>query len=295
MPLTTRTVRRRLADLTGLEVNARYMRKETYDQLVTNLRDDGCLTSCPLIYSGGEYEEGRELILSGNHRVQAAVEAGIEEADCLLIEQPLPQAKQIALQLSHNAIEGEDDLSVLKQLYEAIDNMDDRAYAGLDDKTLDLLDKVDMESLSEANLNFHVVQIVFLPDEADAAREAFEVFGKTADERWLAAYKDYNDVLDVLASAHGSHNVGNIATALGVLIGVVNDNLTDLQAGLIDPETGDARHRGQVGLEVVFGSRTVPAATAAALTRALRGAVDRGQVDPDKSWQLLDLLLKEAE
>lgn len=292
MKLTPKPVARRLADLTPLEVNARFMPQETYQRLVDNLRADGALTSTPLIYAGdGEYPTGHELILSGNHRVAAAVDAGIEEGWCLLVDQHIPNARQRALQLSHNAIEGQDDLAILKQLYESIDDIDLRGYAGLDDKTLELLDKVDLESLSEANLDFHTVQLVFLPAEADTARAALDTLTRSVDETWLAAYRDYNQVLDSLASAHSSHNIGNVATALGVLIALVERHLTDLQDGYLAPESPEPRHKGHVGLEVVFGSRTVPAATAAALTRALRAAVDSGTVEPGKPWQLLDQML----
>lgn len=292
MKLAPTVVTRRLADLTPLDQNARYMRKETFDRLADNLREDGALTSVPLIYSGdGEYPEGHELILSGNHRVAAAIDAGVEEAPCLLITQPLPDARKIGLQLSHNAVEGEDDLAILKQLYEQIDDIDWRGYAGLDDKTLELLDKVELESLGEANLDFHTVSLVFLPAEADAAREAFELVGKGADETWLAAYRDYNPALDALAAAHSSHNIGNVATALGVLIALTERHLTDLQDGYLDPESPEPRHKGHVGIEVVLGTRTVPAATAAALTKALKAAVNDGRVEAGKPWQLLDQMI----
>jgi hypothetical protein len=285
-------VRRILKDLTQLPLNAQVMASETYNQLVKNLTDDGYLTSTPLVYSGdGEYEEGAELVLSGNHRVQAAIDAGIEEANFLLISQKLPKARQIAIELSHNAITGEPDLAILKQRYEDIEDVDFRAYAGLDDKTLELLGKIEVQGLSEANLDFQTVQLVFLPDEADAARAAFDTLGRAVDETWVAAYKDYNGVLDALASAHSSHNIGNIATALGVLVSLAERHLTDLQDGYLDPSSPEPRHKGHVGLEVVLGSRTVPAATAASLTRALKTAVDSGKVEAGKPWQLLDLLI----
>lgn len=290
MKIATTIVRRRLADLKLLDVNARYMAQATYQQLVTNLRTDGVLTSAPLIYAGDEYPEGGELVLSGNHRVMAAIDAGIEDADCILILNKLPKARQTAIQLSHNAIEGEDDLAILKQLYESIDDVDMRGYAGLDDKTLELLDKVDLDSLSEANLDFHTIQLVCLPPEADAARDALETIGRAADETWIAAYRDYEPLLDALASVHSAHNVGNVATALGLLIALAEQHLADLQEGYLTPE-GDPKHSGHVGLEVVFGSRTVPAATAAAMTKALRTAIDSGEVPSDKPWQLLDKML----
>jgi hypothetical protein len=286
-------VTRTLADLVSLEINARYMRKETYDRLVANLADDGCLTSTPLIYGGnGDYPEGHELILSGNHRVAAAIEAGIVEANCLLITQRLPHTRQVALQLSHNALSGEDDLATLKLLYDGIDDLDDRAYAGLDDKTLELLDGVDLESLSEANLDFTTIMLTFLPEEAERARAALEHLGRSADETWLARIADYNRMLDALGSAHSSYNVGNVAAALGILIALAEKHVTDLQDGYFDPDRpSEPRHRGHVGLEVVFGSRLVPAATAAALTRAIKCAVDDGRVDGAKPWELLDIMV----
>ncbi|MEU9201927.1 hypothetical protein [Streptomyces sp. NPDC048332] len=74
-----RLVRRDPRLLTRLEVNARFMRKEEYDRQVENVRRDGCLTSTPLTYAGGEYDEGRELVLSGNHRTMASVDADLDE------------------------------------------------------------------------------------------------------------------------------------------------------------------------------------------------------------------------
>ncbi|QBI56810.1 ParB N-terminal domain-containing protein [Streptomonospora litoralis] len=287
--LAPRLVRRTPAALTRLSTNARYMRQEEYQRLVANLRRDGALTSVPLIYGGGEYAEGAELILSGNHRCDAAADAGLAEIDCMLIDQPLSQSQLIALQLSHNAIAGEDDPATLKQLYEQIDEVDWRTYAGLDDKELALLDDVTLEGLSEANLDFQNVQVVFLPHELDRARRALEDARTGADETWLTSRADYEPTLDALASAHAAHNVGNVATAFGLILDVFENHLTDLQAGYLDDD-GAARHKKPVGWETVFGTRTLPAEHAATLTRALRKAAKAGDVDDTRPWELLTRL-----
>jgi hypothetical protein len=217
--------------LTRLPVNAWFMRQEEYQRLVANIRRDGCLTSLPLIYAGeGEYAEDHELVLSGNHRTNAAVDADLPRIKCELIEARLPKDRLIALQLAHNAIAGEDDPATLKQLYDEIENIDWRSYAGLDDKELDLLNQVSLEGISEANLNFQTINLLFLPHEADEAKAAFEQAGRYGDATWLAAYRDYTTTLDALASAHVAHKVGNVATALGIVIAVFERHLTDLQA-----------------------------------------------------------------
>lgn len=273
--------------LTLLEVNARYMRKEQYDRLVANIRRDGCLTSVPLVWH--DQANGRMVVLSGNHRVQAAIDADLAEIPIMVVDQPLSRERQVALQLSHNAIAGEDDPATLKQLYDELDDVDWRTYSGLDDKQLDLLAEVNLEGLSEANLDFATVQLVFLPAELEAAKAALDEASKLvrADERWIAAYRDYEPMLDALSTAHGAHNVGNVATALGLILAVFEHHLDDLRDGVwYDPDTAEAINPRQlVPLETIFGVRSIPADAAAVLTRAIDSLTRSGEVPADQRWR----------
>ncbi|MFI6290061.1 ParB N-terminal domain-containing protein [Nonomuraea sp. NPDC050790] len=287
-----RLVPRNPAQLTRLPVNARFMRKEEYDRLVANIRRDGCLTSVPLIYSGGEYDEGAELILSGNHRCDAAVEAGLDEIDCMVIEEQLSPQQLVALQLSHNAIAGEDDPATLKHLYDQLDDVDWRAYSGLDDADLQLLAEVQPEGLSEANLDFATVQLIFLPAELEAARSAFNEARFGQDETWLAARADYEQSLDTLASTHAAHKVTNVATALHAILAIAERHLTDLQAGYTTPD-GDPIHTGNVGLETIVGARTLPAPAAITINKAIARAQGLGEIPRGEGWRLLERLAGE--
>ncbi len=165
------------------------MPHEQFVRLVENLERDGALTSVPFAWKS----RGKYLVLSGNHRVKAAIEAGIEHAFVMLCDDPMPKDRRVALQLAHNAIAGEDDIATLKALYDGVEDIDWRVYAGLDDKTLELLDKVEPGSLSEANLDFQTVTLTFLPTEQARAEEAWEAArtelqGSTA--AWLARLDD---------------------------------------------------------------------------------------------------------
>lgn len=278
-------------ELTLVEVNARFMRKEVFDRLVANIRRDGALTSTPLVWN--DQATGRMVVLSGNHRIMAAREVGLEQVDVIVVDQPLSRARQVALQLSHNAIEGEDDPATLRQLYEELDDVDWRAYSGLDDKQLDLLAQVDLEGLSEANLDFATVQLVFLPHELDAARASFDEARKLvqADARWLAAYADYETTLDALATAHGAHNVGNVATALGLILAVFERHLDELRDAWLDPDTGEpVDARRLVPIETILGTRSMPADAGAMLARAVDRMVRKGEVPADQRWRALELL-----
>jgi hypothetical protein len=281
------------ASLTLLEVNARFMRKETFDRLVANVRRDGALTSTPLVWN--DAAGGRMVVLSGNHRVMAAREAGLALVDVIVVDQELSRARQVALQLSHNAIEGEDDPATLRHLYEELDDVDWRAYSGLDDKQLDLLAQVDLEGLSEANLDFATVQLVFLPHELDAARASLDEARKLvqADARWLAAYVDYESTLDALATAHNAHNVGNVATALGLILAVFERHLGELRDGVwYDPEAGEPIGNANrlVPIETILETRSMPADAGSVLARAVDQMVRKGDVPADQRWRALELL-----
>ncbi|MEU6932854.1 ParB N-terminal domain-containing protein [Streptomyces sp. NPDC046374] len=282
-------VQRDPRNLKRLEINARFMRKEQFDRLVRNIKRDGCLTSLPLIWREGDDDEERELVLSGNHRTDAAVAAGLETIDCMLIVGPLSDARRLGLQLSHNAIAGEDDMATLAMLYEQIDDLDWREYSGLDDKTLNLMAEVNLEGISEANLNFQTVQLVFLPQELQAAKEAFQEAKAPADERWVAAYKDYDRLIDALNEASGAHNVGNLASTLGVVLAVFENHLEDLAEGFLGPD-GEALHSGRVGWAAVAGTRVIPAKSAAVLTAAMQRAEHNGETDKGSGWQILEKL-----
>jgi hypothetical protein len=273
-----------------LEVNARYMRHETFATLVANIKRDGALTQYPFVWhnTAKDYRE----VLSGNHRVKAAIEAGLDEITWIETDEDLTHSQRVAIQLSHNAISGEDDPATLKRLYEELDEVDWKAYAGLDDKTLDLLEKVDVGSLSEANLDFASLNLMFLPDELESAKASFELARKAtkSDETWIASINQYDDVLLALATVHAGYRVGNVATALGLILKVFDRHLEDVREGWLDEE-GDPRDAkgGLAPLESIFGARAIPADAGSIVARAVDRMAEVGDVDPRYKWRAIEL------
>ncbi|MFD4315011.1 hypothetical protein [Streptomyces sp. NPDC058548] len=276
-------------ELVLLELNARYMRHEQYQQLVSNLRRDQALTSTPFVWLNPD--TGQKIVLSGNHRVKAAQEAGLEEIHWLQTADALPEGQRLGIQLSHNSIVGEDDLAILKTLYERIDELDWRDYAGLDDATLELLADLDSPSIGEANLSFQTLAIVFLPDDLKEAQDVLSealALSASADAAWVAQLRQYDQIMASLDLASKSYDVTNVATALGVILKTFTDNAANLADGWLDHDTGEARHHGMAPLLTLFHTDAIPAAAAATVERALQQAVARGDVPSEHRHRMLE-------
>ncbi len=259
-----------------LETNARYMTHEEFNRLVENIRRDGKPTSTPFLCKD---DDGRWLCLSGNHRTLAAIEVGLETITCLATDDNLSEEQKIAIQLSHNAIAGQDDPATLKTLYEKILDTNLKKYSGLDDKTLALLDKFSSISISEANLKFQTLSMVFLPDELETAKKVIDKAKgqiKSADSVWLARMEDYDRWLDAQETVSSAYNVKNVATAVEIILKIFERNITQLAEAWEDT-TEDKRW---IPIETVLGRSKIPAGGAKIIKKALDKMVSAGEITP---------------
>ncbi len=184
------------------------MQPAQFERLVDNLRKDGCLTTAPLIHE--------DTVLSGNHRVQAAIAAGIEVADCIEIISPLTAEQRVAIQLSHNAIEGEDDPNTLRELYDAL-GFDAKTYSGLTDDMFDKASPVDIASLAVGAPEYHEMSVQFLPAEAEqfeAALARIERKSNRAGTVHVARFEDFDVIFDAVIAVKEREDVHNSAIAL---------------------------------------------------------------------------------
>lgn len=270
-----------------LEKNARYMKHETFRNLVENIKRDGGLSSVPFCMLT---EEGKYRILSGNHRVKAAIEAGHDRVLVMYTDRPLSRQEQIAIQLSHNAIAGEDDPVILRELYNEIEDLSLKYYSGLDDKILEQLEKVEIGSLSDVHLEYRTVSFLFLPEERDRLLSTFERVKQNreiAGETVIARLEEYDRLLDAQAKTQAAYNIHNAATALMLILDVFERHQEDLQDGWLDEE-GNVKHKGWVPLSSVLGTDMVPAEAARVIREAVEKMVSKGEVTAKNRWQALE-------
>jgi hypothetical protein len=112
--------------LSPLKKNAHFMRNETFKNLVANVKADGALASVPFCWKD---ERGDYHTLSGNHRVQGAIAAGLEKILVMYDDRPLSHQQRVAIQLSHNLINGQDDPAILNELWQEISDLGLKYYA----------------------------------------------------------------------------------------------------------------------------------------------------------------------
>ena len=210
--------------------NARFMDDRTFEQLVNNLKSDKTLSSAPLC----TVQDGKYKVLSGNHRVKAAIEAGIEKIVILYLPKPVSKEKQIAIQLSHNAIVGQDNLSTLARLYRSISDIDLKKYSGLDDKTLSIIKNIDFSLPKPAIPKFITVPLVFVSRDEIKQVEAFvEYADKQAKNGYIFVAPDetFERFVRAVSKKRDELNVINFTTAVLYIIQEVLENGTPNDIG----------------------------------------------------------------
>lgn len=121
----------KLTDFREQDINARIMKTEMQKQLTDNIKKRGQLESLPFC----ALIDGRIEIISGHHRIRSAKDTQVlDEIFVILDTTGLRRSQVAAKQLAHNAINGFDDQSTLKDIAKMIDDVDDmlESYIGKD-------------------------------------------------------------------------------------------------------------------------------------------------------------------
>lgn len=277
-----------VSQLEFLDKNARYMTNEMFRNLVSNIKKDGGLSSVPFCWKHGD----KSKVLSGNHRPQAAIEAGLKEILVMYTDKELSQQEQIAIEISHNAIDGKDDLAILKELWDEIDDVGLKYYAGLDDKTLGEMEKAAVSALADVKLDFKTLTFMFLPHELSRMDEAFKhaiELGGIQDTVYINRIDDFKRLLEAQSKVQASYDVKNSATSLMCILDLFERHQDELKEGYIDEE-GELMHKGSVPVSSVLGTDYIPAAVALKLDKAVSRMMDKGELDKKRLWEFLDIM-----
>ena len=242
--LRTRVIKVRLSDLKLPEKNARFLKGPMFAQLVANIRRDGCLTSFPLVN-----RQGDDLtVASGSHRVAAAIKAGIEESDAIEVTTPLTRQQFVALQLSHNAIAGQDDPNILRELYDEL-AFEWKEYSGLTNDAFNV-DDLDTSVLRVEKPFYEELHVSFLPDDAQIFRGWLDKIANSnvAVERRVGMYADFDAFFGTLLAVKQVKGVHNTAVALRIMAELAGSAIAAEQARAEKPAPRRRRADGKANV-----------------------------------------------
>lgn len=206
-----------------LKDNARFFKRETFRQLRDNIAADKRLSSVPLCY---RYPDGKLEVLSGNHRVQASIEAGISHILVLVITEELDKSRRIAIQLSHNALVGEDDQSILANLWAQIDSVQDKLYSGLDSESLKELGDVELVNFSTPQVPAHMVTFMFTDGEKEQLSEILDMLADAAKKSssvHVCSGQQYENFTKLLADVKHAEKIRDSSLAMTRLMEIASD------------------------------------------------------------------------
>lgn len=205
------------------DVNARIMPKTMFDRLTRNISRWNRLESLPLC---ALTDRGLEIV-SGHHRVRAARAADMMEIWVLVDVTGLTRDQIRAKQVAHNAIQGQDDPTILRAILEEIKDADALLEAYLDPKELDIPapENVNIEGL-DVGFEFESVSLLFLPRQL----ERFEMLAdyleqQKPDHVMIAAQEDYEKILEAIERVARYANVKARGTALAIMADMILDIL----------------------------------------------------------------------
>ncbi|MBM2293763.1 ParB-like nuclease domain-containing protein [Sulfitobacter pseudonitzschiae] len=224
-----------LKQLRHLETNARYMTADQQQRLTSNITRDGVLTSLPLVWLIHD-EVGNPIsdpatyeIVSGNHRVTSAREAGFTEIDVIVIKNWISASRRVEIQLAHNAVGGQDDLSVLETLYEGLD-LGGKEYSGLTDDIFSGLKSLSLTGFNVDGPEYQEINLTFLPEDATQFEELVKRAAKAAKViHHLARYEDFTAMFEAIVSTKEAMNVQNSAVAIGLVAELAMERLAQLE------------------------------------------------------------------
>lgn len=260
-------------------INARIMKKEMQDQLTSNIKNRGQLESLPLLAE----KDGVLEIISGHHRIKSARAAGMKEIVAIIDVSGLSRSKIASKQLAHNAINGFDDQSVLREICKMLDDVDDmlESYIGKDimEEPLEQYNKLMSPAV---HFDFKNVTFTFLPHQVKDMDTLVKTLESSApDIIGVAAYEQCKSFVETLARYQKFSDIRNIGAAIHSMIEAVQEKMDDV---------GFNEEEDWTYLTKLFGSNAIPAGSAEVITKAIKKAEKEGKVTSKDRWRLIEIL-----
>lgn len=271
-----------MVDVTTLrerDVNAQVLQPRHMERLTENIRSRGQIESLPYVHcpsDPGQYE-----IVSGHHRVRAAVAAGITRIPVVLDKRKMRESEVIAKQISFNEIHGSPDEDILRQMIAKLDNVDDMLTTGLPEDMLPTVDKDDTKLLlPAADFDWRMVTLTFLPGVLGQFDEAVKMIDKHSEIVGVARRDQFEGFAKACHTYGLVNNIRSMSTVIAAVTAIA-------QREILDSEEYEPGEREWVETSAVVG-QSMPAEGAVVVRQAINRMLERGEAT--HPWQALEFM-----
>jgi len=210
-----------------LERNAHYMEKATLDHLTENVAHDGFLSQLP--FGMKRKEDGKYVILSGNHRLKAAIKAHLEYILILYIDE-VDKDTQLGYQLSHNSLVGKDDVQILKEIYREIDSIEMQKFSGLNGINFVDVKKISVPSIGDGDIELTEMKFQFIESKSNSVKNVLQALEEmNIDENSSLVYGSFEAFISCCQNIKRKFNVKSRSIAFSKMIDICQDYLNKLE------------------------------------------------------------------
>lgn len=265
-----------IKELKEQDLNARSMKTEMFSRLTANIRDDQRLESFPFI---AQTERGFEIV-SGHHRVRAAIDAGLTEIYCIVDVTNLNRDAIASKQLAHNAISGEDNDELIKRIFNSIADAEQKLKTFIN---INFEKEVQSASAREITFDerYRIITLLFSQYDADILNKALDEMA-VSDDVYINELRLFEDVKKAIKVGQKSFNIRSTNTLMMYLMESVYAKL-DMAAEDFD----DVEHYDS--LAAILGFGMIPEEHTKAIKERFSKLASKYKKH-EKYYALLDLL-----
>lgn len=216
-------------DVTSLkeaDVNAQIMDERKMKILASNIKNRGALESLPYISK----KDNTFTIISGHHRVKAAVIAGLSHIYGLVDTNEMTKSQVVSKQIAHNELTGKHDSEILQQLIKMMKNVDDIIASGLSEEYINTLkEKSPVMDMPQLEFNWRTISSHFLPNSLKNLEKLVKLVDKKADYMGVAPLDTYKPFIEAVRSYGNANEIKSIGTTIHYLTEIALNELKKWQ------------------------------------------------------------------
>ena len=197
---------------------------------------------------------GKYRVLSGNHRVKSAIKAGLPKILVMFGTSDFDEQRQMAIQLSHNAISGQDDLAILKELYLSLKDLQLKAYSGINEAELMAYKAFDFAAISEQDIALNEINFMFSDANVKDVEKVLDALDKKGvdPEKDALVLGDVDRFIETMTRVKKRLNIKNRSVALLAMCRICEEYLT--RPRVKSDKMRQIRHRKNSAREVGMAS-----------------------------------------